>query len=148
MKRVLLTLTIACSLCFAQQNRYTLIKSEIDKGNFKKAASMIDSVLEGNKNLTAAEISDLEFQKEKMNRIRLDFKKNEADMLSYLKKYYPDADHKTLEKFEKDRSLESMLIDGEKKYFNRAAPNLFLINKGAMEQKEKVQGAETDALDK
>lgn len=148
MKRVLLMLTIACSFCFAQQNRYALIKSEIDKGNFKTATSMIDSVLEGNKNLTAAEISDLEFQKEKMNRIRLDFKKNEADMLSYLKKYYPDVDHKTLEKFEKDRSLESMLIDGEKKYFNRAAPNLFLINKEAMEQKEKVQGAETDALDK
>lgn len=146
MKTLFLLLAVSGSLMFAQ-TKYPAIDREIERGNFSKASKMIDSVIYSNRDLSVSEVSDLEFQKEKLNRIRLDFPKSADDMLAYIRKYYPDADQKSLEKWEKDRSLESMVIDGQKKYFSRAASNLFLINKEAKAQKEKAAGTSKDVLD-
>jgi hypothetical protein len=50
-------------------------------------------------------------------------------------------------KWEKDNSLEMKIIDGEKRYFNNAIPNLFRINEEAKKQKEKIDGIKKDSLD-
>ncbi|MCU7491919.1 MAG: transglutaminase-like domain-containing protein [Bacteroidota bacterium] len=143
MKTLISFLLIAGSL-YASPGKFSSLKQEISKGNFTKASKMIDSLVASN-SLTIAEVNDLKFEKDKMDRIRLDFQKTADDILKYVKKYYPEADNKMLEKWEKDYSLESAIIDGQKRYFNRAASNLFLINKKAKLKKEKVEGSK-DAL--
>ncbi|MGE5352884.1 MAG: transglutaminase-like domain-containing protein [Acidobacteriota bacterium] len=143
MKKLISFLLIASSL-FASPGKFSSIKKEISQGNFTKASKMIDSLIASN-SLSVAEVNEAKFEKDKMERIRLDFQKTSDDILKYVKKYYPDADNKMLEKWEKDYSLESKVIDGQKRYFNRAASNLFLINKKAKLQKEKVDPSQ-DAL--
>lgn len=122
------------------QVKFSPVENEISKGNFTQASKMIDSLISTN-SLTVSEVNDIKFEKEKMNRIRLDFQKTADDILKFVRKYYPGADSKMLEKWEKDYSLEAMLIDGQKRYFNRAASNLFLINKEAKLRKEKAEGS-------
>jgi hypothetical protein len=139
-------LIISQSILFAQTD-YPEINSEINLGNFTKATTMIDSII-NNGDLSHSQIYNLNFDKDKLNRIRLDFQKTQEDVLEYIKKYYPDADEKTLEKWEKDGSLEYKIIDGKKFYFNRAAANLFRINKEAKKQKEKIDGKSVSNLEK
>jgi len=146
MKNILL-MFLLLSVIVVAQTKYPEINKEIEAGNFTKASSMIDEIL--NKDDPApAEKYELSFQKDKLNRIRLDFQKSSADILEYVRKYYPDADEKTLEKWEKDGSLEYKIIDGKKFYFNRAAANLFRVNKEAKKQKEKVDGESVSELNK
>ncbi len=107
---------------------------------------MIDQKL-ASENLSPGEIFELQFEKERMGRIRKDFNKTAEDVLQFVNKYYPDAKEKDLEKWENDGSLEFKIIDGQKWYFARAASNLFRINKEAKKQKEKVDGYQKDGLD-
>jgi hypothetical protein len=89
----------------------------------------------------------LQFEKERLDRIRKDFNKTDDDILKFVYKYYPNANVKDLEKWENDGSLEFKVIDGKKSYFSRAASNLFRINKEAKAQKEKIDGYQKDGLD-
>jgi len=145
MKIFLFLLLMAGSVVMAQENM-AKIKSEIEKGNFTKATELI------NTRLTSGEIStmeklELEFELDRMHRVRLDFRRTKQDVLDYVKKYYPDVDDKMLTKWEKDGSLEYKIIDGEKLYFNRGHANLFRINKEAKSKKEEVDGVKKDDLD-
>ena len=74
---------------FAQTN-YPEINSEIEKGNFTKAETMIDEKINSGE-VSETEKLDLEFQKERMERIKKDFRKTKDDILEYVKKYYPEA---------------------------------------------------------
>ncbi len=143
-----LLLIIAFSVLIFSQTKYEKVNHEILKGNFTIAAKMIDSVIFHNVSLTEVEKFDLEFQKDRLNRIRLDFSKNNNDILTYVKKYYPDADEKLLQKWEDNKVLEMMVVDGEKKYFARAASNIFLIDKEAKAKKQSIDGNKVDELDK
>ncbi len=146
MKTLFLLFVLAITIL--PQTKYEGINNEIAKGNFTIAARMIDSIIASEQSLTASEIYDLQFQKERLNRIRMDFNKSYDDVLNFVKKYYPDADEKLLQKWEESKALEMMVIDGEKKYFARAASNIFLIDKDAKKQKASVNGEEVDELDK
>ncbi|MCJ7553099.1 MAG: transglutaminase-like domain-containing protein [Ignavibacteriaceae bacterium] len=128
------------------QTRFTDINLLVHSGEFAKATEMIDQKL-ASENLSSGEIFELRFEKERMDRIRKDFNKSGEDILLFINKYYPDATEKDLEKWENDGSLEFKIIDGQKWYFERAASNLFRINKDAKKQKEKVVGYQKDGLD-
>jgi hypothetical protein len=146
MKIILMSLLAAGSVMLAQTN-YLSINKEIESGNFLKASLIIDEMIEKNQ-LSTVEQFELNFQKDRLERIRLDFRKTAEDVLEFVRKYYPDADEKMLEKWETDGSLEFKIIDGKKLYFNRAAANLFRINKEAKKRKEEVDGVSVSALNK
>ncbi|HZW38331.1 MAG TPA: transglutaminase-like domain-containing protein [Ignavibacteriaceae bacterium] len=135
---IFLMLFILVGFGFAQVSVKN-INEEFSKGNFKKVEELINKKLSEN-NVSSEEKLDLEYKKDLMQRIRLDFKRSEEDVIKALKKYYPDITSKDLVKWEKDKSLEMMYIDGEKKYFNSAVPNLFRKNKEARLQREKIDG--------
>ena len=143
---ILMSFLFFGTLTLAQTN-YPEINKEIETGNFSKASLMVDDILKTN-NLSLTEEYELNFQKERLDRIKLDFRKSAEDILEYVRKYYPDADESDLKKWEEDGSLEFKIIDGKKFYFNRAAANLFRVNKEAKKQKEKVDGAYVSALNK
>ncbi len=145
MKFCLLYFLLAVTQLFSQE-KFTDVMKEINDGNFLKAEKMIGEKLSDSA-LTSDEKFALEFQLERMERIRKDFHKSEEDVLKYIKKYYPEADTKMLAKWEEDGSLEFKIIDGEKKYFNRSGHNLFRINKDAKAVKVEKDGFKKDGLD-
>lgn len=144
MKTILCLLFLAYSL--PAQTKFPEINLEINKGNFSNAQTHIESKL-SDKTLTELDKYELRFQIEVMDRIRKDFKRTPEDIVTALKKYYPELDDFMLNNWEKENSLEMKIIDGEKRYFNNSVPNLFRINKEAKKQKELVDGIKTDPLD-
>jgi len=118
----------------------THIKSLIDNGDFSKAERHIKTLLIETPSLSPTEKLELSFEIERMERIRKDFTKTREDVLQYIKKYIPDVKDQDIKRWEKEKSLEYMIIDSKKWYFNQAAPNLFRINKELRKIKEKVDG--------
>lgn len=147
MKLKLILMVFIMTNFITAQTKYPDINEEINKGNYTKATEMIDEILQKN-SIPELEKQNLEFQKDRMERIKLDFRKTKKDILDYVRNYYPDADEDFLKQFEDDKSLEYKIIDGEKLYFNRSHTNLFRISKKAKEQKLKVEGKKIDGLDK
>lgn len=144
MKTVILIMMLTAFL--SAQTKYSEINQLVQSGEFKKAEILIDLKLNSD-NLENDEMLGLQFEKERMDRIRKDFNKTAEDILEYVNKYYPDAKEEDLEKWEKDGSLEYKIIDGIKWYFARAASNLFRINEKAKKQKELLDGYKKDELD-
>ena len=70
-------------------------------------------------------------EKEINRRIALDFNKNLDDVLLEIREIYPNVSEKDIKKWENSRALEFVEIDGKKRYFRRAARNLFRIDKEA-----------------
>ena len=68
-------------------------------------------------------------------RIGVDFCRNEQQIRDYIARYIPDVSDEQMRKWEESKALECMLIDGEKRYFRNAAPNLFRIDKECNEIK-------------
>lgn len=122
------------------------IKSLIKNGDYTNAENLIEQII-ANKNISEEEKYDMEFQIDRMNRIRKDFTKTADDILDYVRKYYPNVTKDDLSKWEADGSLECKVIDGKKLYFNRAVSNLFRINKKAKAKKIEVDGVQVDKLD-
>ncbi|MBP1593573.1 MAG: Transglutaminase-like superfamily protein [Bacteroidetes bacterium] len=88
------------------------------------------------------------FEQENMNRTRIDFSKNRDQVIDYIRKYIPDVSDEQMLKWEKEKSLECMAIDGKKMYFYNAAPNLFRINKEAAAIKNAKDGVTVDGKDR
>lgn len=139
-------LSLLMTLFIQAQTKYPELNNLINSGEFNKATALIDEKINSG-NLSYDEIFQLQFEKERLDRIRKDFNKTAEDVLKYIKKYYPNADETDLKKWEENGSLEYKVIDGKKWYFARAASNLFRINKEAKKQKEIVDGYKKDSLD-
>ena len=133
---ILTALLFACSPHLAKVS-IKQIDDEEAAGNFTKATNLINLYIAEN-DLPADTIYDLNVRKDIMHRIRLDFGKSKTDVEEYIRKYYPDVNDKMLMKWEKSKALEYKIIDGKKWYFNRAASNLFLLDKDAIVRKKEV----------
>lgn len=129
----------------------TLINSQdspdelIEKGDFTKAEQIIQNLLKTTQDPLIR--YDLNFKLDLMQRIRRDFRRSKADVEKYIRKYYPDLTDKMLSDWEALKHLEMKIIDGEKKYFANAAPNLFRLNPDAKAKKVKIDGWQQDTLD-
>ncbi len=145
MKRLSFIFFLTLGVILNAQTKYPAINKQISEGNFTKAELMIKNTL-ASKSLNPVESYDLNFQVDKMNRIRLDFNKTEKEVKKELEKYYPNLDKKMLLGWEKDKSLEMKIIDGKKMFFHNAVSNLFRINAEAKKQKEKIDGIQANPL--
>jgi len=107
------------------------MKKQIDQairnGEYTAASEMIAQYMkEGS--LSEQDRKAYAFERERLSRVRADFTAIPEDVLSYIKQYYPDVTGEDIERWETEKSLEFKIIDGEKRYFARAARNLFRIN--------------------
>lgn len=123
------------------------VQMEVIEGNYEQAKKMIDLYIAQNK-LDESEIYELHSLKDILDRISIDFSKTKKDVIDYIKKYYPGVTDEMLLQWEESRALESMIINGEKKYFNRAAPNLFRLDENAKKKKDEIDGIALDREDK
>lgn len=133
---VFFALLYACSPQSGKVSR-TQIDVEEAAGNFSKAARLIDLYIAEN-NLPADSVYSLNVRKDVMHRIGIDFSKDKASVIEYVKKYYPDVDDEMLTKWENTKALEYKIIDGQKWYFDRAASNLFRLDKDAADRKAEI----------
>ncbi len=121
---------------FCSNNSQT-VNNLISNGEYQKVKNVIDKKIISN-SISEKETFDLKMKKEIMDRIELDFDKSLSDILPEIKKYFPNVTDKQIIEWEKEKSLEMKIINGEKRYFANSVPNLFRINKEAKAKKKAI----------
>jgi hypothetical protein len=135
MKRVSIRLSfiLICSIFLIQssceKSESTSYFSLIESGEFTAARTEINKILESNSSLSDSARQNLLFEMERMDRIEKDFDKSPEDVVEFIRTYIPNVGDKDISRWEAEKSLEYMMIDGQKRYFDRAARNLFRIDK-------------------
>ena len=61
-------------------------------------------------------------------RLLTDFSRAEDEVKEYIRKYIPDVSDEQMCQWEASKALECMTLNGEKRYFRNAAPNLFRVD--------------------
>jgi len=102
----------------------------VDRGSFSAANRAIDAAL-GDPASSAARRDALAFQRERMRRIRLDFPLTSADVRAALQRDIPDLRDEEFAAWDVPVLLEQLAIDGAKRYFARAVPNLYRVSVAA-----------------
>lgn len=75
-------------------------------------------------------------------RLKLDFTRSKDDVKSYIRHYIPDVTEWQLRAWTHSGTLEGKNIDGQFRYFNQAAPNLFRVDSTCLAVKEAKDGGE------
>ena len=90
-KLTILILALGLFFIFCQgkmDNQYMIL---IDKGEFTEAKNIIKQKLETETDVSEDLRNRLEFEIERMERIKKDFIKTESDVLEYIREYIPDV---------------------------------------------------------
>ncbi|HEY5849988.1 MAG TPA: transglutaminase-like domain-containing protein, partial [Lysobacter sp.] len=103
------------------------VTAQIDAGHFKQANAGIDAAL-GQPQLDPQARQALEFQRERMRRIRLDFPITEPEAKARLRELIPDMTEAEFAGWKASNQLEHMVIDGVPYYFSRSVSNLFRVS--------------------
>ena len=111
----------------AGQESIDRIIASIDRGQFQTAERVISEAL-AQSSLDGDAREALEFQRERMRRILLDFSLDAAALKERLRKQIPDLEDAEFARWDAHGLFESQLIDGRTLYFNRAASNLFRLS--------------------
>lgn len=102
-----------------------------EKGRFKEAVRLINKILTENKAIPSALKSRLEWEPERIERIKKDYTLSWREAFESLKNQIPDLTQKESEKWIKDGSIEYREIEGEVKFLNNFLPNLLRDNEEA-----------------
>ena len=110
------------------------VVSMIDAGHFAKAESRIAAAL-ADGTTSAADRTALEFERERMRRIRLDFTLDAAEVQARVRKQIPDLTAAEFARWDAAGLFERMDIDGRRLYFNRSPSNLFRLSDEALQRR-------------
>ena len=108
------------------------ITAEIDAGRFADADRRIGEVLAHDSSDRAA----LDFQRERMRRIRIDFPLDEAAVKARLRESIPDLRDEEFARWDAQGKLEHYVIDGQTRWFKGAARNLFYLSEEARARRQ------------
>lgn len=93
-------------------------------GNFKQAAAFLQKNI-GDKNLPAVQRRDLEFELDRLDRIRLDFPLTREMLFEKLKKSVAALERAEFETWIAEKRFDVRLIDGEERFMVSSVANLF-----------------------
>jgi transglutaminase-like putative cysteine protease len=119
------------------------VRQLIDGGEFKQAEARISQTL-GQPGIAADRRRPLEFERERMRRILLDFSLTADDVRSRLRRQIPDLTPTEFAAWDAAGLLEHQVIDGRTLYFNRAPSNLFRLSAAALARRASAEPAWTD----
>ncbi len=102
----------------------------VTAGQFRAAATRIDAALRRPDTSSDARRA-LEFQRERMQRMRLDFSLTADAAKTKLRKDIPGLADAEFAQWDAHGLFERMDIDGQRRYFNRAPANLFHLSEQA-----------------
>ncbi len=111
----------------ASADNQTAVVTLIDAGQFKAAETQIAQSLADDR-LAPSAREALEFQRERMRRILIDFTLSEDEAKARVRKQIPDLKDDEFAKWDAAGLLEHQTIDGRKLYFGRAPSNLFRLS--------------------
>ena len=100
---------------------------DADAGRFSRADAAIARA-HSDPALSPALREALEFERERMRRIRMDFGLDRVEALARARGIAPALTEAQFDAFDAQGLIESLRIDGEVRYFNRAPYNLFRIS--------------------
>jgi len=103
------------------------IVADIDQGRFQQAEAAIMAALVGG-HADADDLQALQFQRERMRRIRLDFALDATTVRDRIRAQIPDLGEEEFQRWDSAGLIERLDIDGEPRYFNRSASNLFRLS--------------------
>ena len=106
------------------------VVAAVDGGHFSQAESLIEAGL-ANPALDNEARRSLEFQRERMRRILLDFTLDAAAVKAQLRKQIADLREEEFLRWDAAGLLERQEIDGRTRYFKRAPSNLFRLSEEA-----------------
>ena len=137
--RLALFVAIACASGSAQATDTpapAAIVAMIDAGQFHAAEAAITAAL-ARDGVDAPSRAALEFQRERMRRIRLDFNLDADAAKARVRTQIPDLTDAEFAAWDAAGLIEHQLIDGEMRYFQRAPSNLFLLGEAARARRAK-----------
>ncbi|MET0754777.1 MAG: transglutaminase-like domain-containing protein [Pseudoxanthomonas sp.] len=108
-------------------DRLAEVVAAIDAGRFAEAESSIAKGLAVD-GLSRGGRAALEFQRERMRRILLDFTLDEQAAKARVREKIPDLRDEEFARWDAAGLIEHQVIDGRRLYFNRAPSNLFRIS--------------------
>lgn len=97
----------------------------IDRGDFAGARALIDATVD---RASPADARVLAFQRERMRRIELDFDQDATQVRDRVRSRIPDLRDEEFARWDAQGLFERMDIDAKRRYFNRAASNLFRLS--------------------
>lgn len=141
-------LWLLCSLTTAgltAQTGFPSIDRHIAEGQFNQAQQLIaERLAQGDMNGQAAYA--LSLQSALLDRIRLDFNRDEAYVRETLAPYFPELSDAQIRAWEESGELEMRIIEGEKRYFRNAVWNLMRVNPEAKQREVDVDGPGEESL--
>lgn len=81
-------------------------------------------------------------------RLLTDFCMTESQVKDYIRKYIPDVTDEQMRQWEASKALECMMLDGEKRYFRNAGPNLFRVDSTCYDIKIAKEGTSPSGSEK
>lgn len=106
------------------------LRQLVDNGDYSAAKTRIDQLLQDGD--SAGLRRQLAFEAERMRRIEMEFNLGEDALYSAVRRYLPDASPAEIRRWRESGLLEFKEIDGERRYFSRAAYNLMQVSDTAL----------------
>ncbi|MEA3432718.1 MAG: transglutaminase-like domain-containing protein [candidate division WOR-3 bacterium] len=110
-----------------------------DSGGFRTAVKRIEKTLEGD--LPSLLRKRLEYELERINRVKKDYGIGKKKAFQLLKKEIPTLTQKKFQSWVEDGYIDYRWIDGKEKYFGRFIPNLFRFSSEAKSLRKKISDA-------
>ncbi|MCS7227642.1 MAG: transglutaminase-like domain-containing protein [Endomicrobia bacterium] len=127
---VILVCSIGVVFCEENFDVFRIVQMYVSNGNFTEAEKFIDTyLLASSQTISLQEQQKLLFEKERLRRIRLDYKKTYSDLLAELNKKILNFREEELRIWDELNLIDSRIINGQTFYFNSAVSNLFFRNK-------------------
>ena len=130
-------------VCHAQPATVSQVQLNIAEGQFIQAQQQIEQLLP---KADPARKSQLQFEQERMRRIKLDFPYDASQIKQQISTHIPSATAADIELWTHDKRLESLLINGERRYFHRAVKNLFYIDQSILARKNMTTHLPADSI--
>lgn len=106
------------------------VQKLVDAGDYRSARTRIDELLQSDSPPQLRK--PLAFEAERMRRIEMEFDLDATALQSAVRRYIPDASATEIRQWERQRLLEYKQIDGERRFFRRAAYNLMHVSAEAL----------------
>ena len=107
----------------------------VTAGQFNAADARIDAALQ-RPDLSPRARRAFEFQRERMQRLRLDFNLTADQVKAKVRKQIPDLTDAEFAMWDAHHLFEHMAIDGQRLYFNRSPSNLFHLSAAAVARRK------------
>src|SRR5947199_577046 len=129
MMQLLLRCSLALAMlsltnCPAQNDVLDQVKQLEPQGQFKKAAAVLTAEIKST-SLAAPQRKTLEFELDRLQRIRQDFPYTKEELFSELKKSVKDLTRKEYEQWIAEGRFDSREIDGKRYFMSSSVSNLY-----------------------